>query len=114
MIATATGAFAAAGIILGARAGVSALGAFMSGKGIYELIRGRKPESEMERLMTAAKSAENMEALEPLISDIERRFGTDELRTQLDLDRKKRRASAIVGNVIGITAAGVAGILGLQ
>ncbi len=55
MIATATGAFATAGIILGTRASISALGAFTGSKGLYDLVRGRKQSSEMERLLNRAK-----------------------------------------------------------
>lgn len=114
MLATATGAFATAGVILGVRAGVSALGAFTSSKGIYELIRGYRSKSEIENLVLRSKQVRNVAELEPILLEIERRHTADSLAMEVSRYREARRKHRRVANIVGTTAALAAGILGLQ
>ena len=114
MLATATGAFATASIILGARAGISALGAFTASKGIYEVIRGARSKGEIENLVLRTQRSHDIKELEPVIVELENRYPAISLVTKLTQYKKERLKHERIANIIGTVAALTAGTLGLQ
>jgi hypothetical protein len=114
MFATATGAFATAGIILGARAGISALGAFTASKGIYEVIRGARSNGEIENLVLRSQKSHDIKELEPVIIEIENRYPALSLETKLTQYKKDRLKHQRIANIVGTVAALTAGTLGIQ
>ncbi len=108
MVATATGAMGVAGVMLGVRAGISAIGAFTTTRGLCEIISShQKNTSEMAQLLKKSERARNIEELEMLISQIESSLEENKMMIALHDAQKQTQREQNIHRIIAGTAAAV-------